>query len=100
MKLSTLVYRDCILLSFPLRERGLKLGWHISDEQVAKVVPLAGTWIETAFPDEEYQQKRVVPLAGTWIETSDSTSGIPATLSFPLRERGLKLHQKQTQTYQ
>ena len=80
------------MMSFPLRERGLKLlskqvimGW-------LEVVPLAGTWIETSyrtdlaaslipsFPLRERGLKRllvsvsqnflcVVPLAGTWIET-------------------------------
>ena len=34
------------------------------------VVPLAGTWIETAGMGGESYVLPVVPLAGTWIETS------------------------------
>ena len=33
------------------------------------VVPLAGTWIETALLQIGYDSELVVPLAGTWIET-------------------------------
>ena len=41
----------------------------------------------------------VVPLAGTWIET-EITGGATSkdTLSFPLRERGLKLTYAQLHT--
>ena len=35
--------------------------------------------------------KDVVPLAGTWIETPKSSVRLFGVMSFPLRERGLKL---------
>ena len=34
-----------------------------------RVVPLAGTWIETFSPLKNGSKVSVVPLAGTWIET-------------------------------
>ena len=34
-----------------------------------KVVPLAGTWIETSAAKADENPQHVVPLAGTWIET-------------------------------
>ena len=34
-----------------------------------RVVPLAGTWIETGGDKEKFWKILVVPLAGTWIET-------------------------------
>ena len=55
--------------SFPLRERGLKqirLWIKLIQE---KVVPLAGTWIETVVSEPSTTRIDVVPLAGTWIET-------------------------------
>ena len=33
------------------------------------VVPLVGTWIETASMKAAFQNVLVVPLVGTWIET-------------------------------
>ena len=35
-----------------------------------RVVPLAGTWIETGEADRRHLKVIVVPLAGTWIETA------------------------------
>ena len=37
---------------------------------IARVVPLAGTWIEIISPKEGKRYLIVVPLAGTWIEIS------------------------------
>ena len=36
---------------------------------IFQVVPLAGTWIETAEHGHACHGNYVVPLAGTWIET-------------------------------
>ena len=55
--------------SFPLRERGLKPVRRIRREHAKKVVPLAGTWIETSRNLTSCAISAVVPLAGTWIET-------------------------------
>ena len=56
------------------------------------VVPRAGTWIETPASRLLQDQALVVPRAGTWIETTNSDWRIlPACMSFPVRERGLKL---------
>ena len=55
------------------------------------VVPLVGTWIETAYERRDYAECGVVPLVGTWIET-DLKNALPSFLmSFPSWERGLKL---------
>ena len=56
-------------MSFPLRERGLKLKSMSSVSPSNIVVPLAGTWIETFSHSPEQVAAGVVPLAGTWIET-------------------------------
>ena len=58
-----------VFVSFPLRERGLKLRKTVSIHPIRVVVPLAGTWIETDFLCGFLEIFRVVPLAGTWIET-------------------------------
>ena len=100
-------------MSFPTRERGLKLGLNIQERDAMMVVPYAGTWIETARSRlrlcspyvvpyagtwiETYQSIQflltptVVPYAGTWIETTASVSSKSNIMSFPTRERGLKL---------
>ena len=91
MKLNKSVTLPLAGVSFPLRERGLKLDYLCQDKIQTLVVPLAGTWIETfpggdggskgrSFPLRErglklsnpvyrYIPVIVVPLAGTWIET-------------------------------
>ena len=55
------------------------------------VVPYAGTWIETGISRALDQLKHVVPYAGTWIETWSAPPVGMQCLSFPTRERGLKL---------
>ena len=60
--------KNTIFLSFPTRERGLKLlGLGCTDQELV-VVPHAGTWIEIAAKIERMQRMFVVPHAGTWIE--------------------------------
>ena len=54
------------------------------------VVPLAGTWIETYRRERFEHVGGVVPLAGTWIETEELPRIRSLLMSFPLRERGLK----------
>ena len=77
--------------SFPLRERGLKPDNPKDKRAGLRVVPLAGTWIETgSYSRCRTRQTRVVPLAGTWIETASPLWKCPGLRSFPLRERGLK----------
>ena len=56
-------------MSFPLRERGLKLLYQDHASLPVTVVPLAGTWIETHTHAFLITPVPVVPLAGTWIET-------------------------------
>ena len=55
--------------SFPLRERGLKHHNLRAPCHTFRVVPLAGTWIETSIRVIDSDGIEVVPLAGTWIET-------------------------------
>ena len=57
------------LLSFPVRERGLKPRVYTQNCSVYTVVPCAGTWIETSFFCRFLIIYKVVPCAGTWIET-------------------------------
>ena len=101
------------LVSFPTRERGLKQRKHLRKRQKIPVVPYAGTWIETVdiktsihksgvvpyagtwietqVRMDYVYQARVVPYAGTWIETCEIHGDAQQYLSFPTRERGLKL---------
>ena len=80
-----------IITSFPVRERGLKRKKNSMFKKLWKVVPRAGTWIETHRSDSGRRSYCVVPRAGTWIET-DIVSGFLSFdwASFPVRERGLK----------
>ena len=99
-------------LSFPSRERGLKQVDNIVGDNNVRVVPLAGTWIETPVfrlmidrhpvvplagtwietpkKRSKRQKQTVVPLAGTWIETKGISGLVVNLTSFPSRERGLK----------
>ena len=71
-------------LSFPLRERGLKLFSDSVSSWLDLVVPLAGTWIETQNRHSSRKRYRVVPLAGTWIETSVNSTTKRSTYVVPL----------------
>ena len=57
------------LTSLPLRERGLKFGCSIEQDEEQEVAPLAGAWIEIGMNrDSRAGQHLVAPLAGAWIE--------------------------------
>ena len=56
--------------SFPLWERGLKQETNAGSKPTGRVVPLVGTWIETAIQFCAVSTLSVVPLVGTWIETN------------------------------
>ena len=60
--------------SFPVRERGLKHMYRVTDAKGNKVVPRAGTWIETPRSGADPGGAEVVPRAGTWIETKKSST--------------------------
>ena len=55
------------------------------------VVPHAGTWIEMKVIAQENILVVVVPHAGTWIEIGKTCPEFVRQMSFPTRERGLKL---------
>ena len=55
-------------MSFPTRERGLKLKGVDLDAIELPVVPHAGTWIEIGATEKAFATQTVVPHAGTWIE--------------------------------
>ena len=55
-------------LSFPTRERGLKLRFNDAKIATMIVVPHAGTWIEIFTIPYIMNKYLVVPHAGTWIE--------------------------------
>ena len=57
-------------LSFPTRERGLKLALEKAVWGISEVVPHAGTWIEIQVTIFGGKFQLVVPHAGTWIEIS------------------------------
>ena len=77
--------------SLPLRERGLKSHTSPLLEESAAVAPLAGAWIEinNVHPLTSVTTA-VAPLAGAWIEIQRLSEALRASLSLPLRERGLK----------
>ena len=78
-------------MSFPTRERGLKLVAPLTLIAPFSVVPHAGTWIEIFDNFVKVACFKVVPHAGTWIEIGLSYDLHSSTLaSFPTRERGLK----------
>ena len=56
----------------------------------AKVVPLAGTWIEIDAAGQTLAEWIVVPLAGTWIEIRRSASDKAIDKSYLSQVRGLK----------
>ena len=55
------------------------------------VVPHAGTWIEIRVELVLTMTDFVVPHAGTWIEIIEINANVTQPVSFPTRERGLKL---------
>ena len=78
-------------MSFPTRERGLKLFRTSLAQCPVIVVPHAGTWIEIWHDLLTNYDKPVVPHAGTWIEIMINPQTVDTdTWSFPTRERGLK----------
>ena len=80
------------MLSFPTRERGLKCDAIEKEYNVQDVVPHAGTWIEIKRRRVLMNDNCVVPHAGTWIEIAIvQRNGLDVLVSFPTRERGLKL---------
>ena len=55
-------------LSLPMRERGLKFEWGITEEQALQVAPHAGAWIEIRSCLKHSSCHGVAPHAGAWIE--------------------------------
>ena len=56
-----------------------------------KVAPFTGAWIETAVLKKGLLGWEVAPFTGAWIETIvESQADLPAGMSLPSRERGLK----------
>ena len=79
------------MLSFPLRERGLKRKAFGIEHEDIPVVPLAGTWIETPYviyPGQVLSMS--FPLRERGLKLLDSLTITMVVSSFPLRERGLK----------
>ena len=77
--------------SFPTRERGLKPGSGIYRHRRQQSFPTRERGLKQAAEVNGDSQDRVVPYAGTWIETFIiSWFVVTPMLSFPTRERGLK----------
>ena len=79
-----------LIVSLPVRERGLKLFGDLLLITDNKVAPRAGAWIETVKTDITIRIDLVAPRAGAWIETTPTSSAWKMTPSLPVRERGLK----------
>ena len=77
-------------LSFPSRERGLKLPIYSSHAVKLGVAPFTGAWIEITATWRLGTAMRVVPFTGAWIEISRSGRCRRRRRSLPSRERGLK----------
>ena len=77
--------------SFPSRERGLKLRWRLPPVCTAGVVPLAGTWIETAYLRQHPSDLlRSFPSRERGLKPEGHRPILSVNMSFPSRERGLK----------
>ena len=78
------------MMSFPSRERGLKLhnGW--KHQIFITVVPFAGAWIESVMIRRAVAIPGVAPFAGAWIEIMIVRKCKINRMSLPSRERGLK----------
>ena len=78
-------------VSFPLWERGLKHLFLLSGFHCPSVVPLVGTWIETAISFTMASFVWSFPLWERGLKLVDSIVRPYSYQSFPLWERGLKL---------
>ena len=58
-----------LLLSHPVRVRGLKRSFVIPESFGGGVAPRAGAWIETSNKSDIIPRRTVAPRAGAWIET-------------------------------
>ncbi len=58
-----------MILSLPIRERGLKLRGLQELTTNGRVAPYTGAWIETLPHPAEKQPESVAPYTGAWIET-------------------------------
>ena len=74
-----------------MRERGLKLKIFQRSIHTLRVVPRAGTWLETCLVLTSTILSVVVPRAGAGRETNEVERYKEHIRSFPVRERGLKL---------
>ena len=89
LKLLWLLQWQQLTTSFPTRERGLK--WYLRmSHSGSPVVPHEGTWIEMEMQKTSGSLCVVVPHEGTWIEIPVCSRCTWLLLSFPTRERGLK----------
>ncbi len=79
------------MLSFPSRERGLKLLPMKVEGTGVRSFPSRERGLKYANAGIRGKRGGVVPLAGTWIEIDRNVGNYPLIVSFPSRERGLKL---------
>ena len=64
------------------------------------VAPRAGAWVETSIRRKRRHFRAVAPRAGAWVETLHTCIGTPASVSHPVRVRGLKLPDYQDESGQ
>ena len=80
-----------IILSHPIRVRGLKLADKAFGDCDENVAPYTGAWIETVSSVTRIWPTMVAPYTGAWIETATNIWRLLPTPSHPIRVRGLKL---------
>ena len=81
-----------ILLSLPTRERGLKHDFRQSLQQLLRVAPYAGAWIETRLSYGNLLQRLSLPTRERGLKQHNAKIMSCKLKSLPTRERGLKLH--------
>ena len=77
-------------MSFPVRERGLKQGSGSFDDINIFVVPRAGTWIETLPKHKSIRSSESFPVRERGLKPQTLLLRCGIHVSFPVRERGLK----------
>ena len=71
IEIRRLLPMQSLLLSCPVRARGLKSNCRPAAMTLNRVVPRAGTWIEMIKSEATMYSFGVVPRAGTWIEIQE-----------------------------
>ncbi len=91
MKLYRVIFGWAFLLSLPVWERGLKLGYAWVAELQKRSLPVWERGLKLRFLSNPDPGEKVAPRVGAWIETSAYKIAYTSARSLPVWERGLKL---------